>query len=260
MAGVVIIIPGLDSKTVLRLKKVIENPAPVLKQVGVVLLADAQKAFTSQALGTIPWPARYPRQSQPYINVAGVVADFLAGRHTPPDRRFQNRPAGQDTNMTKRSLTVTRAISISGYVLRVTSSTPGAANLQHGGETEQPITSGVKQLLGAWLKRLRNKVKKFKGKAVIVTERQSSKDAPGFFGSLFGAKTTKTKFKSKFKSVAESQLASASRLVRLFHMDVLITKIWPRPFFGITDDGARKIVSIVSGSFLPPGIKGSKTS
>ena len=258
MPGVTIIIPGLDKKTVIRLQKVIENPAPVLKQIGVVLLGEAQKAFTDQQLGTIPWPQRYPRQQPPHINIAGTLADFLAGRKNPPERRFQNRPAGIDTNQTKRSLTVAKAITVAGYVLKVTSATPGAGHLQHGGNTVQPVTKSAKKMLGDWLKRLRKAVKKFGDQEVIVSERHKEKKKKGLFGGIFGSKTQSTKFKSKYRSTAVQHLEAASRLVFLFHVNVLKTRIAQRPFFGITDAGLVKIYEIITGKFLPPGIKGKK--
>ena len=92
-----IIVPWANRRAVARIKRILERPEPILRQLGLVLLADAQKAFSDQKLGDISWPARYPNQEAPHVNIAGVVADFLAGRKTPPERRFQNRPAGVDT-------------------------------------------------------------------------------------------------------------------------------------------------------------------
>lgn len=260
MPGVVVIIPGLEQKAILKLQRILDNPKPILRQIGMVLLRDAQRSFIDQRLGDIRWPRRYPKQGFPPVNVAGVVADFLAGRQTPPDRRFKDRPAGIDTRMTARSLTASKSFNIQGYKIEIKSNTPGAANMQHGGISKLPITDGVKQLLGKWLKTLRNRVKKFGDKPGIVVEssRKKKKDK-SFFGRLFGAKQETVKFKTKTRGEAAMRLAAASRLVYLFHETNLRTKVHQRPFFGITDKSLQKMIEIISGKFLPPGIRGRKT-
>lgn len=259
MPGVVVIIPGLEQKAVLKLKKIIDDPQPTLRKFATILLGQGQRAFIQQRLGDIRWPKRYPKQGFPPINVAGVVADFLAGRTTPPDRRFKDRPAGIDTRLTARSLTPGKAMTIQGYVLTLKSNTPGAQRMAHGGVSKLPVTDGVKSALGNWLKRLRNQVKKFGDKPGIVIETRKKRKKKGFFGKLFGAKEEVVKFKTKSRAEAALKLGAASKLVFLFHQSSLRTKVNPRPFFGVTDESLNKMMAVVSDKFLPPGIRGRKT-
>ncbi len=258
MPGVTIIIPGFDPKSVLRLKRVIEKPEPILKQIGIVLLADAQRSFKEQRLGSMKWAPRYPGQSPPPMNIAGIVADFLAGRKTPPDRRFQNRPAGIDTSQTLRSLTASKAMTVQGYVVKVVSATPGAGNMQHGGVSRQPITGQVKTLLAAWMNRLRNAAKRARATSPKPSAVQPSKFRQNA-KQLINWWNNKKAPKPKYKMPAVIKEEASKKLGFLFQLSVLKTTINQRPFFGITDEGEQKIIAIVSGSFLGPGTKGKKT-
>ena len=48
----------------------------ILKQIGLILTSSAQEAFEEERLGDIEWPARYPNQTEPYANIAGIVSDL----------------------------------------------------------------------------------------------------------------------------------------------------------------------------------------
>lgn len=229
-AQAVIVLQGLDKRTLFRIEKILQQPERVLKQIGAVVLADAQKAFRNQQLGEIRWASRYPKQAPPFINIAGVVADFAAGRKKPPPRRFDNRPAGIDTGLTLRSLTPSKSISVQGYVVTVRSASPNAATINSGGISRQPITATVKTLLGNWMK----------------TERKSYK--------------RKVKKGLKDKSILQGTAAVKKAALRfgavqkmgfIFSLKTLVTRVGKRPFLGITDESKRKIMAILTGQFLP---------
>ena len=140
-------------RVLLRIKKALENPAKLLKQIGYILLEDSQRAFDNQAFGEIKWPPRYPRQTSLYANIAGIVRDFSMGKKRPPKRRFENRPAGLDTGVLRRSLqSAAKAIGVSGYTVSVGSTVEHAGRFHAGGITRQPITQGIKDLLGKFLR------------------------------------------------------------------------------------------------------------
>ncbi len=264
-AGAFVILPGLDKRAVFKLQRVLQNPQRVMKQVGFVVLADAQKAFKEQRLGEFKWPQRYPRQSKPFINIAGVVGDFLAGRKNPPARRFDPRPANIDTGMTLRSLTPGRAVTVQGYVVTVGTTVPQAPKLQWGGISKQRITQKVKDSLGDWFRRERaafkRVLKKAGGSGGFVTERKGTKKPKGgLLKRMFGSRTDSVKFKSTSVKQAAQRLAAVEKLAFLFHKNVLVTRIGKRPFLGITDEAAGKILRIIAGEFLPPGIRGKVSS
>lgn len=205
------------AKVTTQIARALENPQRVLRQMGAIVLADAQRAFVEQRLGDIPWKPRYPNQEPPYVNIAGVVADFAAGKKNPPDRRFQNRPVGIDTGLTRRQLTMSKAAMISGYEITLINRSPGAEKLQNGGESRQPITQQVKDSLADWMRRSRARVKRHQKKS---TPTLASDAAAGKLGFLFREKT-------------------------------LVTESPERPFFGITDQTKDKLLRIAAGEFLP---------
>lgn len=229
MAAAVIVLQGLDKKTLFRIQTLLQRPERVLKQIGAVVLADAQKAFRDQALGEIRWAARYPRQSSPHVNIAGIVADFTAGRKNPPPRRFDNRPAGIDTGLTLRSLSPSKSISTSGYVVTIKSSSPNAAKINSGGTSRQTITKVVKDLLNTWMKKER--------KAYNRKVKKGLKDK----SILSGTATVKK---------AGLRFGAVQKLGFLFSKKVLVTNVGKRPFLGITDEGKKKILQILTGQFL----------
>ncbi len=126
-----------------RWEKALANPAKALKQIGVLMVAESQEAFVNQRLGEDEWPARAD------INVFGILADFKKGAEAPPNRRFQNRPALQDTGRLLGSI----AFSVSGNTVTVGSNVEYAAAHHRGEEVEsEEITDEVAERLWTWLK------------------------------------------------------------------------------------------------------------
>ena len=75
-----------------RIEKNLDNPKAALEQIGVLMVAESQRAFKEQQFGAKKWDQRAP------VNVFGIIADFhIGGRAKPPERRFDRRPALIDT-------------------------------------------------------------------------------------------------------------------------------------------------------------------
>ena len=216
MADFVLKLKSTKPESLRRMEAVLRNPERILKQIGVKLLADAQKAFRNQEWDGEPWPARYPGQAPPYVNVAGVVADFIAGKSKPPARRFQNRPAGIDTGQTLRSLTAGRAISTEPFAVTVSSNTAGALAMSTGTTSTQLITKQVKERLAAWMRSARKRIKRRAGDHRQPTNEDSA----------------------------------AAKLGWLFSKKSLVTKSAPRPFLGLSKSSETEIMRITGGEFV----------
>jgi phage gpG-like protein len=135
-------------EVVARARRILDDPKPLLKQIGAIFTAQAQKAFTSQ---TAPdgekWEGRYPNQDDPVVNFAGVVSDLAGGGGEIKGRRFTRRPALRDTGALFNSLRDERkAITEKGsFVVEVGSRLPYAARAQHGGISVLRITEEVRE-------------------------------------------------------------------------------------------------------------------
>lgn len=127
-----------------RWEKKLDNPKQALKQIGELAVAESQAAFKEQQLGKDTWAPRGE------VNVFGIIADFHAGKRSPPKRRFQDRPALRDTGRLASSIA---AHVVSKDVVEIGSNLPYASVHHTGGEVESmPITSKVRVHLWAWLK------------------------------------------------------------------------------------------------------------
>jgi len=127
-----------------RFQRAVENPKAALTQIGAFMVSESQAAFKvgNQALGDKKWAPRAP------VNVFGILADFAAGKATPPNKRFQTTPALMDTGRLRGSI----AFSVSGNTVTVGSNLPYAAKHHFGLETEsEVITEEMQLLMGAWL-------------------------------------------------------------------------------------------------------------
>lgn len=127
-----------------RWEKSLENPSAALKQVGLLMVSESQRAFRDQKFGGKAWRER----STP--NVFGILADFAAGKSKPPGRRFEGRPAGRDTGALASSISYKL---VSADTVEVGSNLPYAGKIHAGGKTESAkITESVQQSLWRWLK------------------------------------------------------------------------------------------------------------
>jgi len=145
------------------------NPDAALKQIGALGVAASQKAFKAQEFGNTKWkPRGVP-------NFMGIIADFAAGKATPPKRRMQDRPALRDTGRLAQSI----AFQVQGATVEWGSNLDYASVMNFGGVSESaPLTDTVRDKLAKWLKKrdagVRKKLgwllnPKFAGKRVKVT-------------------------------------------------------------------------------------------
>lgn len=249
----------------------------LMKGIGSIVLATAQRAFREQRLGELEWKHRYPRMSEPFINIAGVVGDFLEGKKSPPARRFDRRPAAMDTGLLFRSLTPGKALAVKGNVLTVSvpgSVVPYALAVQEGGlkwPSTQKITQTVKDSLDKWMKREKGKLEKaVKEGGLFQKEKKSrKKKAKGIIGkaseTLHGFLSSLSRKPGgpmrHLKQIGTAtgqaiRVAAINRLGFLFQKDELITKSVARPFLGITDAAEKEIIEYVKEVIQEEGTRG----
>lgn len=122
----------------------VEDPAPILKQVGALMQSESQAAFKAQKHGKKGWSGRT------VPNVYGIIADLHGTASVPPKRRFEPRPALRDTGR----LGSTIAFELIGKkAVEVGSNLPYAGVHNEGGPIESlPINETVQEKLGKWLK------------------------------------------------------------------------------------------------------------
>lgn len=192
----------------------------VMKGLGGLALSYAQQAFDRQALGSEQWAARYPKQTGAKVNIAGVVSDFLAGKRTPPERRFQDRPAGIDTGLLRRSLTPSKALKTHGFMVEVGSAQQNASAVQFGARQEQHLTKSFVELLAAWMKKSRGNIKRAKKVSQPITAKDAAIQKLGF---LFG-------------------LAKKGK--------PLVTQSGARPYLGVTNELEDKLIALITEEFM----------
>ena len=189
---------------ILRLKTAFQNPTHLMRRIGALTLATSQKAFREQRLGDLGWATRYPFQQAPFLNIAGVVSDFSAGRNAPKPNRFSNTPALVDEGMRGGLWGSLSTRTIGPFISETGSAKSYAATHQHGGTSRQPITNQVKEKIKRWLWTERG------GRRVLRSGRNRG--------------------------------TYANMLTPLLHKRVLTTRIFPRPFLGITDELEQKLL------------------
>lgn len=138
----------------LHIRRRIDDPDRLLRQIGVLFQVQARRAFEEQRLGTIRWPERYPGQGEPFANLAAMVQRGNLG--LPPLARHtkSRRPALRDTGTLFRNIQSRQAITRPGrYTVQVSSNLPYAAIHQWGGEHTIPVTRRAKSVLAKWVKR-----------------------------------------------------------------------------------------------------------
>ncbi len=150
--------PNIKLTNVVALKRNLDNPAKVLKQIGAILVSRSQRTFRDQRLGTFRWPERYPGQKGARINVAGAARDLSKGGQI-KKRRFQPRPALTDTGALKRSVN-SQAVLLEGkFTVSLGSALSYAAKHQFGGTSKLPVTETTKKNLAKFLKKKSNREK-----------------------------------------------------------------------------------------------------
>ena len=125
-----------------RWMKALENPQRALKQIGALMVAESQRSFRDQKHGRDKWKARSD------VNVFGIISDFSKGS-TPPQRRFESRPALRDTGRLSGSI----SYKVGGSAVEVGTNLDYAGVHQFGGAVESDkISKSVQKSLQTWLK------------------------------------------------------------------------------------------------------------
>lgn len=105
-----------------------------LTQIGALLTGRAQARFREQKFGGVNWVARK------VPNIAGIIADLEVGKN-PPSRRWDPRPALQDTGRLKGSITWRL---VGDGAVEIGSNLSYAADAQYGAHRVFPLTSRVR--------------------------------------------------------------------------------------------------------------------
>lgn len=133
----------------------LRNVEDLARTVGAMLVGRMQSSFRIQGRGGVQWPAR----SVP--NKAGILEDLKAGR-TPPERRWESRPAGLDTGRLRSSI----AFTVSGNELTIGSNVAYASDVQKGSTRTIQVDGQIRQTLAVWLRSLSGQRKKDARKAM----------------------------------------------------------------------------------------------
>lgn len=122
----------------------LQNSAKALNAIGIMMVSESQRAFQEQRFGNDAWQPR----SVP--NIFGLLQDFADGRDEPKPRRFDARPALEDTGRLRMSI-AHRVLNKS--TVEVGSNLPYAQVHHAGGETKSvKITQDLQDRLWKWLK------------------------------------------------------------------------------------------------------------
>lgn len=219
---------NLTPRQLQRLRRGLQNPRRLLKRIGLVLLARAQRAFSEQRLGDVPWLQRGPSQGEPYINVAGALTDLNEGGQI-KERRFQRRPALVDTGTLRRSLAEGESMSFPDKLtVAVGTTVPYAGVHQKGGQTDPiPVTVEAKQALAKQLRTGRRRLAAAAGRARAGIAAESLAAAIEEAG------------------VQAQRTQAIAKLAFLFEAEELTIDVPARPFLGITDEDQESINELI---------------
>lgn len=129
--------------TLAQLRERARDPRPILEAIGLLMVGRTQRAFSDQGRGGVAWlPRAVP-------NKAGVLEDLRAGK-TPPERRWEPRPAGLDTGRLRSSI----AYRVAGRTVEVGSNLPYASDVQRGATKTITLDQELRSALAAWLRSL----------------------------------------------------------------------------------------------------------
>lgn len=127
----------------------LNEPRPLLATIGLQLKRTSDQAFDAQRLGEIPWAARYPSQSEPFVNFAAVLERANRGR-PPLSRDFERRPALRGTGDLQKSVRSRWEVTSGGGVVEARSDLSYAALHQAGGQSSFEVSATARDVLWTW--------------------------------------------------------------------------------------------------------------
>jgi phage gpG-like protein len=132
----------------------LENPRPLLKQLGLLGVKASRDAFRKQRFGDIPWSAKYNDAGSPFINVAGAIEDFNAGKN-PKLANLVSRPAliGEGDRGGLRASIDYQVTGADG--VEIGSNKPYASLMNRGGNTSVTLSLSGYAKLTDWIGRKR---------------------------------------------------------------------------------------------------------
>lgn len=253
-----------------RMRTALNNPAPLMRALGGLMVSQSQRAFDESRMGEYAWPKRYPNMGDGdnFVNIAGIVSDFAQGKE-PPKRRFQSRPPLLDTGWMRKTLKdKSKSMRLlEKHVVEVGTTDPRAAKHQWGGSSEQFITDSVRKNLAEWL-RGGPSWKRTRSRKIMVNVDLSewAEYLPGRQSSPIRKfrKTVKETYEPAIREVkTDKQTGYMGTLTRrerfgprlgfLFKSRVLVTPLNQRPFVGIPDDLRSKMLDTVAEYFSASG-------
>lgn len=189
---------------IVKVQRELDDTGPLMKKLGIRMLAESQEAFKEQRLGDFRWPEKYPTQEEPFINIAGALEDFNDGRSAPQPRQFRRRPALVSSGDMLNSL--------SYEVLGPTEVQEGTNKKSKTGESYP-----AKQQAG--------------GKSRIdLTDT--------------GVEKAKAWLFTKYGKVRKGKLEFAQKLAHSIRTKIYVVRIYARPFVGFTENLVRDIIQI----------------
>lgn len=130
-----------------RMAQKLKDPKQALNIIGLMMVAESQRAFKDQAWEGKAW---LPRGK---VNTFGIINDLSLGRSI-PKRRFDQRPALMDTGLLMKSI----SHRVRGTYVEVGTKVKYAQAHQKGGATRsETVTKSVQKQLWAWLQKKANK-------------------------------------------------------------------------------------------------------
>ena len=205
-----------------KLRADLADMGPVLAFAGALTVAQAHQAFRDQKLGDVKWPVRYPKQAQPFLNIAPVV--FRAGQGKAPGADdFIQSPALQGTAGDLYKRTGWKVVGKDAVEVGHPESWSG--RFQWGGIGRIPITETTRRTLGEWLKTKSGKPSK---RAVKFTAKDRGRGKPG--DEDYVAPVTKS-------TTFGNRSDYASKLAFVFDpkRTELVQLAYPRPWLGMTE-------------------------
>lgn len=199
-----------------RVRRKLNGTRRLMGRIGTLVTVDSKRSFIRQRLGTIEWAQRYPGLRKPFVNIAGALADFIAGHTDPAPSQFKDRPALLTTGALQRSI---KSRVIDSTTVEVGSDKPYAALHQEGGTSEQSYGPDTQERIRDWLYELRQ------------------------------GRNRQGQYTTKGLHARPGREGYIKHLTPLLHKTTRVQNVLARPFIGVTDEAEAQIQQAVLQHF-----------